>query len=103
MDAHFTTLPVKAIVRDILAAGIPAEVSHSAGTFVCNHVFFLTMDTVAPGVRAGFLHVPWSIEHSPRADAATLPIADIARALEIAVRTTLAVGEDIRVTGGVIH
>lgn len=103
VDAHFTTLPVKAIVRDILAAGIPAEVSHSAGTYVCNHVFFLTMDTVAPDVRAGFLHVPWSIEHSPRADTATLPIADIARALEIAVRTTLAVGEDIRVTGGVIH
>ncbi|SFS00775.1 pyroglutamyl-peptidase [Microbacterium sp. cf046] len=101
--AHFSSLPVKAIAGAIRDAGIPAEVSFSAGTFVCNHVFFVTMQTVAAHVRAGFIHVPCSSEHSPRPDAASLPLADIARALEIAVRTTLSVGEDVRVPGGSIH
>jgi pyroglutamyl-peptidase len=101
--AHFSTLPVKAIARAVQEAGIPAEVSFSAGTFVCNHTFFVALDSVAPSVRAGFVHVPWSSEHAPGPDAAALPLEDIARALEIAVRTTLSVADDIRVAGGSIH
>lgn len=101
--AIFATLPVKAIVRDLLAAGIPAEVSHSAGTFVCNHAFFTALDAVSPadGTRAGFIHVPWDAEHAPM-DAAYLTLDEIAEALRIAVRTTLATRHDLSIVGGAL-
>lgn len=99
--ARFASLPVKAIVRDILDEGIPAEVSHSAGTFVCNHVFYAALDEASarPGLRAGFVHVPWDAQNAPM-DAPYLALDDIVRALEIAVRTTVATADDIAVVGG---
>ncbi|MGN8552573.1 UNVERIFIED_CONTAM: pyroglutamyl-peptidase I [Microbacterium sp. SLM126] len=101
--ARFATLPVKAILRALEDAGIPAEVSYSAGTFVCNHVFFTALEASAPGTRAGFIHVPWSAEHAPDPDAATLPLREIGRALEVAVRTSLATEADPAVPGGALH
>ncbi|GAA5203898.1 pyroglutamyl-peptidase I [Microbacterium jejuense] len=101
--AHFATLPVKEIARRITAGGIPAEVSYSAGTFVCNHVFFTALEAAASRTRAGFVHVPWSSEHAPSSDAATLPILQIVEALEIAVRTSLDVTEDAAVPAGTLH
>jgi pyroglutamyl-peptidase len=100
--AHFSTLPVKRIVSDLRDAGIPAELSHSAGTFVCNHVFFVALDEVPPGTRTGFVHVPWSSEAATRGDAATLPLADIARALTIAVRASLDGRDDLTTPGGAL-
>lgn len=100
--AIFATLPVKAIVRDILAEGIPAEVSHSAGTFVCNHVFFAALDEIGPtGTRVGFIHVPWDAENAPM-DAAYLTLDEIADALRIAVRTTLDERDDLPILGGAV-
>jgi pyroglutamyl-peptidase len=101
--AHFATLPVKEIARRIADAGVAAELSHSAGTFVCNHVFFTTLNTVGSPARAGFIHVPWSAEHAPSPDAPALPLADIVRALEIAVRTSIDVEQDAHMAGGAIH
>jgi len=90
--AAFSTLPVKAIAAAIRAAGIPAEVSHTAGTFVCNHVFFTALDAVPAGVPAGFLHVPWTEGQAPATPGLPrdpeLPAADIAEAVRIAIRTT---------------
>lgn len=60
--AYFSTLPIKAMVASLRAKGIPASVSQSAGTFVCNHVFYRLMHLLAtewPGVRGGFVHVPY--------------------------------------------
>jgi pyroglutamyl-peptidase len=60
--AYFSTLPIKAMVRHLRDAGIPASVSNTAGTFVCNHVFYALMHRLsrraAPGVRGGFIHIP---------------------------------------------
>lgn len=58
--AYWSTLPIKAIVAALRARGIPAEVSQTAGTFVCNHVFYGLLRALhrKPGVRGGFLHVP---------------------------------------------
>lgn len=100
--AHFSTLPVKAIAAALNDDGIPAAVSHSAGTFVCNHVMFTALDAAAPGVRAGFIHVPYASEDAP-AGAPALPLADIARALEVAVRTALDVRTDASTPGGALH
>lgn len=101
--AHFATLPVKEITRRIVAAGIPAAVSHSAGTFVCNHVFFTASEAAASGTRVGFLHVPRAAGHAGPSEAATLPMGDIVRAIEIAVRTSIRVSDDARVTGGALY
>ncbi|MBD3751764.1 pyroglutamyl-peptidase I [Microbacterium schleiferi] len=99
--AYTSSLPVKAIAHDIAANGIPASVSLSAGSFVCNDVFFTLAHLSAntPGLRAGFIHVPWDAESAPPG-AASLPRADITRALEIAVRTTLTHTSDLDIPGG---
>jgi len=101
--AHFTSLPAKAIVRDLAACGIPSELSHSAGTFVCNHTFYMAADaaTRRSGMRAGFVHVPWDDGRGP-AGARTLPLEDIAAGLSIAVRTTLDTPVDISAVGGAL-
>jgi pyroglutamyl-peptidase len=60
--AYLCTLPVKSMVAAIAKAGIPAEVSNSAGTFVCNQLIYGVLDHVARkklAVRAGFMHVPY--------------------------------------------
>lgn len=60
--AYFATLPVKAMAAAIRAAGAPAQVSHTAGTFACNHVFYRAAHLAAtrhPGMRAGFIHLPY--------------------------------------------
>ena len=61
-DGYLTDLPVKAMVEAIRAAGVPAEVSLSAGTFVCNHVLYAVrhfLEHHFPGARNGFIHIPW--------------------------------------------
>ncbi|MBB3156578.1 pyroglutamyl-peptidase [Microbacterium proteolyticum] len=100
--AHFATIPVKAIAAAVADAGIPSAVSHSAGTFVCNHVMFTALDAATPGVRAGFVHVPYAREDAPEG-APALPLADIARALEIAVRTCVEVADDLSTPAGALH
>ncbi len=65
--AYFATIPVKATVAALRAAGVPAEVSQTAGTFLCNHVFYRACHAAAtehPGLRVGFLHVPWLPEQA---------------------------------------
>jgi pyroglutamyl-peptidase len=58
--AYFTRLPVKALVQRLLAAGLPAELSLSAGSFVCNQVMYGLLHALRrqPGVPAGFIHLP---------------------------------------------
>jgi len=101
--AYFSTLPVKSMAAAIAEAGIPASVSHSAGTFVCNHVMFTALDAVATldDVRAGFVHVPWATETAPPG-APALPLADIVRALEVAARAALDAPVDARIAGGAL-
>lgn len=102
--AYFSTLPVKACLQALAASGIAASASHSAGTFVCNHVFYAAMHhlTKLPGTRGGFIHVP----HAPEqvaADKPSMEMADMARALEIIVRTALETAVDIKVSAGTTH
>ncbi len=99
--AHFATLPVKAITAAIADAGIPSALSHSAGTFVCNHVMFTVLDIEAPRRRAGFIHVPYASETAPEGRP-SLPLADIARALRIAVRTSLDTDVDASYAAGAL-
>jgi len=106
--AYFTTLPVKACVAAIRAAGVPASVSHTAGTYVCNQVFYGLMHLLAtdfPGLRGGFVHVPFSPEQVAAAGkpAPSLPVDRIAEALSILADTASKVTEDLAVSGGAEH
>lgn len=108
--AYFSTLPIKALVHELRAAGIPASVSNSAGTFVCNHLFFGLMHRLAKrpaagGTRAGFIHIPLMPEQAARLPGAlpSLALETVVAALRIAVRTALSVREDIRESGGALH
>lgn len=60
--AYFSNLPIKAMVKEIRNAHIPASISNSAGTFVCNHVLYgvrYMIDKEFPGKKSGFIHIPF--------------------------------------------
>ena len=104
--AYFSTLPIKAMVRDLRGGGIPAAVSNSAGTFVCNHLFFglmhrLATRPVASDGRGGFIHIPYLPEQAARCPGApSMALDTMIAALRIAIATALTVREDVRETGG---
>jgi len=102
--AYFSTLPIKAMVRAMREEGVPAAVSNTAGTFVCNHIFYALMHQLAGAgnaVRGGFIHVPALPELAAQhAGMPSLPLAQQVAALRAALRTALDVQEDIREGGG---
>ena len=105
--AYFATLPVKAIVEAIQAEGLPASLSNSAGTFVCNHIMYGVLyhiSTMGKPIRAGFIHVPFTPEQVAKrpTPAPSLSAVDICRALEAAVAAIVRNESDIAAVGGKI-
>ena len=107
--AMFATLPIRKIERALLDAGIPARVSNSAGTFLCNaclYSFLSAADTRADHPACGFMHVPYLPEQvaalltdlamearqevHQRADLASMDLATSTRAVELALETAIA-------------
>jgi pyroglutamyl-peptidase len=114
--AYFATLPIKAMVRDMRAAGVPASVSQTAGTFVCNHVFYGLMHRLARqpegemqggvrgGVRGGFIHIPYLPEQAARHPGQpSLALETLVKGLRTAVATALSTRADVREQGGQLH
>ena len=105
--AYFSTLPIKAIVAALSEKGIPATVSQTAGTFVCNHVFYGLMQVAAqaPAIkRAGFVHIPFLPEqaiHHPNAPSMSLEV--MVAGLEQVIESTLTVKTDLVAAGGSTH
>ena len=89
-NAYFSTLPVKAIVEAIKREGIPASISNSAGTYVCNHLMYSVLYSIkknALPIKAGFIHVPYIPEQTVnKKDKASLSLEEIVRGLEAALR-----------------
>ncbi len=104
--AYWSTLPIKAIVVALWKADLPAVISQSAGTFVCNHVFYGLMRALARKrtVRGGFIHVPFLPEQARRAadGSPSLSLDEIVRGLEIAIETSLTTYHDLRAVGGAV-
>ena len=103
--AYFTTLPIKRIVKAIREAGIPAEVSNTAGTFVCNHIMYQALFAATKAVKpfkAGFMHIPFIPEQTT--DKPSLPLEASTKALQIAIETIRDYinDEDIKVQEGAI-
>jgi pyroglutamyl-peptidase len=115
--AYFSSLPVKAALKALRSAGIPAEVSQSAGTYVCNHVFYALMHALDGGTadgtsgrkgssatRGGLVHVPYETQQVPRGSGTpSLPAAVMAEALAVVVRTALSTTADIKLSAGAVH
>jgi len=104
--AYFSNLPLKAMLAALTEAGIPAEISHSAGTFVCNHVFYGLMHELraCPGLRGGFVHVPYLPAQAARHPAApSLGLDLIVDALRMALRAALVTREDLSISAGSEH
>jgi pyroglutamyl-peptidase len=103
--AWFSTLPIKAMAAELSAAGVPVSVSQTAGTFVCNHVFYgLQQRLAGTGVRSGFIHVPLLPEQAERYPgkpvlALVEQVRGVRLALEVALRHQ---GADLRVGGGAV-
>lgn len=103
--AYFTTLPVKAVVAALRERGIPASLSMSAGTYVCNHLLFGLMHRLAarPSVRGGFVHLPLLPEQAARhAGHPSLPLATLVDGVRCAIEAALTTNADLRVAGGEI-
>ena len=89
-NAFFSTLPVKEIVSSIQSAGIPASVSLTAGTFVCNHIFYhLQNYTYSKGIKSGFIHVPLMDSQAPEFQGLpTMPLEKMVEAILIAIEVS---------------
>lgn len=103
--AYFSTLPIKRIVKAIREAGFSAEVSNSAGTFVCNHIMYQALFAATKAdkpFKAGFMHIPFIPEQT--ADKPSLPLEESTKALQIAIETIRDYlnDEDIKIQEGAI-
>lgn len=106
--AYFATLPIKAMVAKIREAGLPASVSNTAGTFVCNHLMYGVLYTLAkhyPGVRGGFMHVPFIPSQTVNrpSPAPSMAQTDIARGIEAAIAAIAENDEDVAAVEGQTH
>jgi len=103
--AYFSTLPIKAMLKALLAAGVPAEVSNTAGTFVCNHVAYLMLHlaSVRRDLRAGFIHIPYLPSQAAKfPQAPSMAKDDVVRALSIAIEVAATQREDLRLGAGAL-
>ncbi len=105
--AYFATIPVKAIVNKIKEYGIPANISYTAGTYVCNsimyNVLYLTHKKY-PNIKAGFIHVPFSTEQAAAKPdgTASMPIETISKAIQYAIEVIAEDKEDSKESMGTI-
>ncbi|NFG23102.1 pyroglutamyl-peptidase I [Clostridium botulinum] len=105
-NAYFTTLPIKAMVKEIQESGIPSSVSNSAGTFVCNHVMYGVLYMINkkyPNIKGGFIHVPYipsQVVNKPNMP--SMSIEDISKGLELSVKAAVENNTDIKTAQGEI-
>ena len=106
--AYFSTLPIKAMVQAIKEDGLPATVSNTAGTFVCNHLMYQALylaDKKFPNVRAGFMHIPYMTEQViNKPNTASMNLVDIVKGIEAAIGAIVDhKDKDLKLVGGTTH
>lgn len=105
--AYFSMLPIKAMVQSMKDAGIPASVSNTAGTYVCNHIMYGVLYHIHksfPGMRGGFMHVPFTTEQIVnRPNTPGLSTEQIARGIEVSIQAIIDNPVDLNIAGGKEH
>ncbi|WP_461812236.1 pyroglutamyl-peptidase I [Faecalimonas sp.] len=104
--AYFATVPVKAMVKNINDHGIPASVSYTAGTYVCNNVMYdllYILNKKYPNIRGGFIHVPYSTQQGvgKPIGTSTMSLETMAKALECAVEAIVEAKDDVEISMGI--
>ncbi|WMM24168.1 pyroglutamyl-peptidase I [Tissierella sp. MB52-C2] len=106
-NAYFASIPIKAMTQEIRKGGIPASISNTAGTFVCNHIMYgllYLIDKKFPNLRGGFIHVPFLPEQVvDKGNVASMSTANITKALKLAIEGALKYKEDIKAQEGKTH
>lgn len=91
-DGHFSTLPVRQMVSSMQDAGIPAAISYTAGTYLCNYLAYTVrhhlITTGQEQIRSGFIHIPFLPEQvtNKPATTASLPLTTIVAGLRECIR-----------------
>lgn len=104
--AYWSTIPIKRIVENMQESNIPASISHTAGTFVCNHIFYGLMDYItrtSSSIRGGFIHIPFIPEQTINKEAPSLSLETIVKGVKIAAVTAAKYESDIHTVGGTTH
>lgn len=106
--AYFSQLPIKAIVEALKENGIPASISNSAGTFVCNHIMYQTLylcHQQYPKIKSGFIHIPYLPEQTLDKLAPSMSLDLLVNGLEIVLETIITYHDktDAKLVGGSLH
>lgn len=92
-DGLFSNLPIRSMVNELTAAGIPAAVSNTAGTYICNNTMYRVLDWIRIEqlpIRAGFVHFPASTEMAVQQPSVpSLPISMMLDGLRVMIRTVV--------------
>lgn len=92
MDGYFTQLPINAIVKNIRNSGLPAKVSNTAGTYVCNYLFYKVQywrHTEFPNLKGGFIHIPYLPSQVLQSNQPSMSLNDITNAMMIMLETVI--------------
>ena len=106
--AYFTSLPIKAMTKNVQDHGLPAYISYTAGTFVCNDIMYRVLymiDKEYPHMRGGFVHVPYLPEQTLDLPEGTpsMPAEMIAKALACGIRAIVENEADVKTISGETH
>ncbi|ATD06601.1 MULTISPECIES: pyroglutamyl-peptidase I [Pseudoalteromonas] len=106
-DAYFASLPIKSMLSSALQAGVPASISNTAGTYVCNHVMYGLLHYLSThdlACRGGFVHIPYlpsQAAHHPGAP--SMDIDTLVKGIKILLTSAITQKQDIKLVAGTTH
>ena len=104
--AYFCSVPIKAMVAAMSKADVAADVSNTAGTFVCNHLIYGVLHHLAESkssTRAGFIHVPYlESQVLDKPDTASMALATMITGAKAAIMAAIKVKADLKLSGGAL-
>ena len=105
-NSYFVKLPVKAMVQNVQKNNIPASVSYTAGTFVCNHVLYGVLYLIEKkykGKKSGFIHIPFLTQQVvDKRNMPSMELNTIVKGLTAAIEAIVKNNEDIKEVGGTV-
>jgi len=103
-NAYFSNLPIKAMVEEMHLSNVPASVSNTAGTYVCNHIMYSVLYHIKKNniaKKGGFIHIPFITEQViAKRNMPFMELSTIVKGLEAAIVAISKNSEDIKITGG---
>lgn len=105
--AYFCSVPIKAMVAAMTKAGVPAEISNTAGTYVCNHLIYGVLHHIAArhlAIRAGFIHVPYvEAQVLDKGDTPAMALTTMIAGAKAAISAAIRRKADLKLVGGSLH